>query len=196
MPFGLVEAEVDDDVSRIIAARLSEIVEHLNIMRTVKWFADDSVTAGDWVQFEAPLNIDVGIDSNGGPLLMWNTPSSGQNEGARLLLHGSEYNMVDASLYIDEGKLTRRPSMSRTAFFIDYLKTTGAADAELRNTIEGVLRQCDSALAEPTASWMSGYARVTLRSEPPQAWDGDNDPVLIASPLFVERVATPVEGDR
>lgn len=176
--------------------------------RASKWYADDQVEPGDWVQFDAPLNYMRVGESDFGPadnlsqseaLVFLEPRQEGESENyntPRLLLHGSMGHLVGGNR---ESMLDAGLSPSFGPEFFSMLGRCVPGDQLPDGLAETLVQQLDRRYGLSTAAWMTGYARVTLRSRienrvyDVDAWKSSRrseyrvqtESLIAASPLFV-----------
>lgn len=95
-PFGGVDLEPGPDPVRSRLQHLKQVIRQVE--RTARWFTEPGLFAGEWVQFEAPLNHLV-LDGGFRDMLLFvdppvpvdGYPSAGR---VRLLMHGSARHLL------------------------------------------------------------------------------------------------------
>lgn len=172
--------------------------------RASKWFADDTVQPGEWIQFEAPLNYAVMETPDVAPtvLLLDARMRRGRPQShvrPRLLLHGSAAHLL--------GSHAPAPSVDLSTVLRDLIPGSAAPAVRLlirdlqsrertQDSLHGsehnalhhyptpmlrrFVRSLDHKMGPESAAWTAGYARVTIRPDPTD--------VLVATPLYVEFV--------
>lgn len=200
----------DDDARR--RKHFDRVVTQIE--RSARWFADDAVAAGDWVQFEAPLNHVLLDRRDRPPLLLFTdrptvTDEHPTPDRLRLLLHGSAKHLLpvqrpprvpalsdDADVTDfgggdSAGSLWSSPSALRV--LLDGMRARERPSADpgnpllpLGDTVGTVLYAVDRRSAPETAAWQAGYARVTAAVRMP-----GGKRCVVASPLYVEHATAP-----
>lgn len=150
--------------------------------RSPRWFEDEDVRAGDWVQFDVPVTYAV-IDSGAGRQLFF-AQTRNPVRPLTLLLYGSELNLLASDL-----PEHRADALAST---VDNLSTVirgladspessliGACDGWLRRGVLEVLNRLDGPLVAGAhvEGWARAVTTVPLDAPPAQ--------VLIATPLYV-----------
>ena len=227
--FGELEVEVGDKPADQVAA-LSEVVRHLDNNRKIYWFADPSLQPGSWIQFETQLNFDGHFDTTtpilGGPVVFWNTVRDVDEQGSRLILHGSSKHMISE---VQPANVVHHVPYSGPSF-LEWLSdmnlqssvrenvgkdpwAPSGPDEEMDQDFRNLLWTLDGRRPATTASWMAGYARVTTYIPEWPHWrtvlsqaEADSGelyrqhirslrrPIVVASPLFVQRIDGPSSG--
>jgi hypothetical protein len=174
-------------------ASLNCVLHHMLIDSDAppRWYQEDGLQPGQWVQFEARMNYEIvagdpaGSDT-GGVLVFWEVSDQDADEGEegtqRLLLHGSPKHLLSA-----EGGAETEPyrRVSEAPAFLRRLAAVGKNEKKSSHRpavalVTYLLSELDGFPAE-TAFWVSGHARVTA------VVSSDNDSrVVVASPLYVE----------
>lgn len=98
-PVGSVDVDPVRGPDAERARRLERVIEQ--VARDARWYTDDGLWPGQWIQFEAPLNYGVLDDKYFGQMVVFldsgspapNYPAGGT---VRLLLHGSGSNLAGA----------------------------------------------------------------------------------------------------
>ncbi|MEU9877171.1 SAVMC3_10250 family protein [Streptomyces phaeochromogenes] len=98
-PFGGLGLEPEaPDVERERTERLEQIVGHVSL--SARWFTEDGLLPGTWVQFEAPLNYRILHGTAHDMVIFFDVrhPMEGYETGGsvRLLLHGSAQHLTEA----------------------------------------------------------------------------------------------------
>jgi hypothetical protein len=190
--------------------QLTQVVAQIE--RTAVWFADPAARPGQWLQFEAPLNCVTVF----GILFLTNPPT--QDDPAigatRLLLHGSAEHSwtglrpanVPAPQAMTE--VAPRPDGSaQTLFTVDSVAVllrllsaqrppadgpdplAAPAGTNLAAASTALLAALDARTYPETATWMTGFARLTARV------DADPATHILASPLYIEYAPPPDRPD-
>jgi hypothetical protein len=147
-------------------AHFDEVVDHISGI--ARWYAEDGLATGDWVQFESPMGYTVTGDDRV-PILIFAEPPGDR----RLVLHGSPHHLTGEAL-----PEVRRPDMflSHGPMFQRALARLLLPEADGRARLHALLDDVEDAFADDVLTPMSGYARVTTTSHPG---------LVVASPLFV-----------
>jgi hypothetical protein len=191
---------------------LLEVKTHLEDSRKILWFADPTAQSGNWIHFETKLDYafprepNASDDEAGSFVVFWNPPTSANEQGAILILHGSGKHMIEGgALQRDSREFEVRSPYSQaralqdwSRFYSEEFFDPGNEPLEQRRFLEGVtnlLRYCYQSVAEGSAAWMSGYARVTAtdRSRSRGLWPYQDVPIVVASPLYVSRTDAPTD---
>lgn len=181
---------------------LARVLRHINnSTRPPKWFTDEGLQPGDWIQFEAPLNYKYFEKGKGlgrqirqkySAILFWDVQLADTTcSPARLLLHGSPENLVDR-VFIENAQ---RPIGGKIGPSSPPGILSLLGEPRMLGHILGMLSE---SMPAETASWMSGYARVTMNAQVPRDPSEDHfknpcivSRVVVASPLYVEYVTAP-----
>ncbi|MCG3752733.1 SAVMC3_10250 family protein [Amycolatopsis sp. Poz14] len=165
---------------------------------SARWYTDDELVPGQWVQFEARLNYRVVHGgSHGGQsaaLLFWE-PANGDEP--RLLLHGSPEHLV-GTRKTPPAETIGLP-ISHSGGMADFLdELTGKSFSQALHFLLGDL---DRRTPPELAGWMAGYARLTadlaVTNTPAHFTREERTPptrVVLASPLYVEYTSAPEPG--
>lgn len=214
----LVEISVNAalDVEKSKLKHLAQVIAHIE--KSARWFLDPQATAGQWVNFEAPLNylmVNRGdrdlvffVDRN---VATADYPTGGS---ARLLLHCSSTHLRIGN------RLTRVPAPpgesvvmgggSGPDVFVEdsiklllkTLRSQGPPSNEnqplpavmlashLPSATTRLLRAIDARLYPETAAWMAGYARITASFAVPSSFE-ESVRYILASPLYIEHTIPP-----
>lgn len=157
----------------------------------LRWFTEDGLQPGQWIQFEARLCVVEVRAWRAPPVVFFAEPGVGHPApGCRLVLHGSPEHVLGAA--VDVPRITMRGGAS-DARGIGYLlaelpDTDGEVVAPVRVSrfnVEMLRLGLARRLDPRTAVWLGGCARVTV--------DAAEFGVLIASPLHVEYVSPPAD---
>ena len=141
-------------------AHLDAVVEHLSGI--ARWYAEDGLVAGDWVQFETALGYTVFE-----PLLLFAEPPGDR----RLVLHGSPHHLFGGGT-APEGPatgLSHRPALRAVL-------ARFASHEHRHPRLDALLDHVEEAFAPGAVTPMTGFARVT---------DTGYAGLVVASPLFV-----------
>jgi len=144
-------------------SHLDDVIDHLSGI--ARWYQEDGLTPGEWVQFETTMSYLV-LEGRSSVLLFADEPGT-----HRLFLHGSPWHLVGVSappttqLSIS---VSLGPALQRA--LAAHVDNPGARPL-LGRLLDDVADPFDAELAVP----MNGYARVTAVGE------GG----VVASPLFV-----------
>ena len=147
-------------------AHLDAVVEHLSGI--ARWYTEDDLATGDWVQFETALGYTVtGTDRL--PVLLFAEPPG----EPRLVLHGSPHHLVGGAL-----PDVPRPELfaSHGPMFARAVSRLLAQERDGRDGIRALLDDVAEAFAPDLLTPVNGYARVTMTSD---------SGLVVASPLFV-----------
>lgn len=173
--FSLTDEAVTADLERVLRYL------HVHSAKPPRWYTEDGLEPGQWVQFEARMNHEVvGPAAEPGTtvLVFWEVPGDAP---VRLLLHGSPKHLVSAT-QTDEpspySTLSRAPGFLRV--FTDLEKDGSPGPRPSLARVTSLLAELDTFPAE-TAHPVSGVARVTVVLRP-----GDDATIVVASPLYVE----------
>ena len=153
-------------VDQPAGAHLDAVVDHLSGI--ARWYTEDGLATGDWVQFETSLGYTVaGTDRV--PVLLFAEPPGDR----RLVLHGSPHHLVGGAL-----PDVPRPDMflSHGAMFARAVSRLLVREAGGPDGLHALLDEVGDAFADDVLTPMSGYARVTMTTHPG---------LVVASPLFV-----------
>jgi hypothetical protein len=205
-PLGMGEVQVGlaDEVANRYAQLVRVLKELDRSERAPRWYEEDGLNPGDWVQFEAPLNFFF-LPSRRSrqlqPVLMFlqPPPTQTQHGAVRLVLHGASVHLL--------GGRDREPQSAWLSpsfaweFFreMEEFLADKVAIAQSSNEPElfmaRAISELDYEFGVATASWMAGYAKVTMQTS---TWerpyrDDDSEPsqLVVASPLYVEYVSEP-----
>lgn len=197
------------DASGSAVPNLDVVIDQIErSARSSKWYVDDRVMPGSWVQFDTPLNYarvgesdflnpDSVLQSDALVFLEpRHEPTDGNDIKTRLLLHGSASHLV--------GGNRTRPSNAglSPSFGPEFFAMLGRCvpgDRLPGDLAETLIQQLDRSHGPSTAAWMAGYARVTLRTRiDTRIYDHDYwkrtgqsryqsqyQTLITASPLFV-----------
>jgi hypothetical protein len=149
-----------------VDGRFDEVVDHL--AGIARWYTDDGLAPGDWVQFETSLGYTV-TGAEQIPVLLFAEPPGDR----RLVMHGSPHHLVGEAL----PDVPRPPLFSsHGAMFARALSLLLRPDADGRTRLHALLDEVGDAFADDVRMPMNGYARVTRTDYPG---------LVVASPLFV-----------
>jgi hypothetical protein len=156
--FGQVGIEQQGD------SHLDDVIDHLGGI--ARWFEEDGLSPGEWVQFEATMSYLVLEPPRASAVLLF----ADEPGGRRLLLHGSPDHLVGTppGTRLPAPSVSLGPVLSRT--LAAYVDNPGARPL-LGRLLDHVADPYDPELA----ARMTGFARVTA------VGDGG----VVASPLFV-----------
>jgi Family of unknown function (DUF7019) len=203
-PFEMGEVTVGlGDSIPSLRSRLSNAVRDLEKSdHHIRWYAESDLTAGEWVIFEARMNFDT-LSNHGRPeiganaLFFWEPDGAAQNYDARLLLHGSAEHVI-GELVGNDQRVPRGFSIS--ANFFSYLRDQGSTPSgsvgakAFGEDVEELFVYLSSTQPAASATWLAGYARVTLPALSQTASPDTsqrNRRIVVASPLYVERIPPP-----
>ncbi|MEV4311185.1 SAVMC3_10250 family protein [Actinocrispum sp. NPDC049592] len=186
----------EPDVPRATSRDIDRVLKKLDKMgRYAKWFQDDSLSPGEWVNFEAPLAYDILTFEGLAPIVVFHA-WPGQ-DGGTFLLHGSPQSLVGF------GKVTGTPVAggfgSATHEFRHLLERlaegpngrdshTPAGKADTLTALKRLIGALDYDFFNEKSQYrnvptfsalMAGFARVTFAYG---SW-------LAATPLYIEYVA-------
>ncbi|MEV6440968.1 SAVMC3_10250 family protein [Amycolatopsis sp. NPDC051716] len=194
---------------------LAKVLDHLESSRVVRWYEDDRLQAGDWIQYEARLNYTLANTAHPiateivGPIVLFWDARQDDKQSTRLLLHGHPEHLVGQAA-------TETPTRERSFFgnpsdahgfreFVSMLESGEWAektkkwaemnerlgfDVSLHVNLGWILSRMDRAVPQEYAAWMAGYARVTASMQC-EYLDGKSARLVVASPLYVELVGEP-----
>ncbi|MEW2467911.1 SAVMC3_10250 family protein [Streptomyces sp. NPDC046994] len=203
-----LEAAGDPDTQRQKQEHLALVIRHIE--ERALWFQDPDARAGQWIYFEAPLNV---LASEEQPdTIMFLDPEPGEVEGyeqphgARLLLHGSRSHLLIG----DVGSVPlpvvpfSRSLWNVTQFALRLLSSVSPPTAEdlqghdpdlyfggvsvplqVEHTLSDLIFASQFVAGAWSAAWMRGYARVSATLAI-HGLDEEPSPCLLATPLFVE----------
>lgn len=148
-------------------SHLDDVIDHLGGI--ARWYQEDGLTPGEWVQFEATLSYLVlrqPDDHSFSVLLFADEPGR-----RRLVLHGSPEHLVGAPAppVAEVSDLTASFGANLKMMLHRYMRSPD------ERTLLGRLLDFEDPFDPELAAPMTGYARITT------AGDGG----LVASPLFV-----------
>jgi len=192
---------------------LARVLRYIdNSDRPPRWFAEEGVRPGDWVQFEARLNYKI-VTARRSPtpssgLLFWEPPLPHTNSPPRLLLHGSPEHLMDVDGFQQPSTMTIGLALSHPAGLVEFFDSLHGES--FSQTLWYLLDDLDERIPPELASWMAGYARVTANimvadtpeyelQPPPHISPSRQQPppghrrfrVVVASPLYVEYATAP-----
>jgi hypothetical protein len=141
-------------------SRLDDVIDHLS--GSARWYQEDDLTPGEWVQFEATLGYTV-YEAPSPILLFAEVPGA-----RRLLLHGSPEHLSGMA----QPQVTEWPRLQMMSHgpAVRHIIATLTGDAMAR-----MLGPVEDPYDPDIAAAMTGYARITTQA--PNA--------VVASPLFV-----------
>lgn len=198
-PVGSVDLYAGEPMAKPTTAHLQAVIA--KIETEAKWLNDPEVCPGQWVQFEMPMNYiivssvnlpgrglrSVIVEGETGPLLFLDSNDT-QARGPRLLLHGSARHLLGHNTRPDQVELQTEYN-SGDRFLLQFLRSSvrdplkdgGDGHPHPGIALRSLVRHLDERMGRETASWMAGYARVTMRV----------GGAIGATPLYVERVSPP-----
>lgn len=208
-PVGSVDVDPVRSADAERARRLERVIDQ--VARDARWYAEDDLRPGQWIQFEAPLNYNVLDQRYFRRMLVFLEPAGGS---VRLLLHGSARHLAgtpspvrvadsveDESGYGGGGESGGGGQSSggyvHLARNVELLiGTMTSADSSpeaaasvpppsLAAATTRLVAALDAQTYPETAAWMTGYARVTVALR-----DGGTR-YVVASPLNVEHTDPP-----
>ena len=172
----------------------------------------DGLTAGDWISFKILVNQYVPADDvfASAVFFLQRGRSEGDGSPVRILLHGSAENLRVRRAEDESSSEDRIASESRLFDELklpeEDLRTTmtalAALDAETAapwqpdefcDRVQKAIRFIEAQVSPATATWTTGYARVTAVCGPSPA---QAERLLVASPLNVEYVTSPPAARR
>lgn len=193
-------AEVERNLVPGNAERLHQVEEH--IARQARWYTEDGLRPGQWVQFEAPMDhrvlSDPGADLSHQPEMVVFVDAASA-ESIRLLLHGSAAHLVGSKRPAQQwltsdllGFHELAVRMARQEAAGEAEETDARADAARSGGFEfgtsRLIAKFDRPTGLETAIWMRGYARTTVVTE----YEGIR--YVVASPLYVEYTDPPEDA--
>jgi hypothetical protein len=147
-------------------SHLDDVIDHLGGI--ARWYEEDGLTPGEWVQFETAMSYVVLEFEDLWPILLF-AEAPGDR---RLVLHGSPEHLIGApappTTKLPWLNMSRGPALKRLLAALAKQLGTRPRIGHLLDHVEDPF---DPELAAP----MTGYARVTATG----------DGVVMASPLFV-----------
>ncbi|MFE1230244.1 SAVMC3_10250 family protein [Streptomyces sp. NPDC058745] len=196
-----VEAAADSDTDRQKQKHLALVVRHIE--EQALWFQDPVARAGQWVYFEAPLNVFVTYTQPDTVMFIDTQPGAvdeyDQPDGARLLLHGSSSHLLSTVPYIPLeyepiGRQSGPPVPTMTLAALSEVSLPTAEDqagstpvikrpGSLPSKVHKLFRAAQNATSVRSAVWMRGYARITATIGISK---GGRTPCVLATPLYVE----------
>lgn len=214
-PLGMGEVKVGlgDEVANRYP-QLARVLKELDRSdRAPRWYEEDGLKPGDWVQFEAPLNFFFlgreGWRREWMRVLMFLQPPPvhAGHGGVRLVLHGAPVHLLGAS-QSEPQSTWLSPSFglrffrAMEEFLADQVTTAPSPEDRKDWYLTQAVEELDREHRATTASWMAGYARVTMQpttSRSPRSTNvvprgeqhSARQQLLIASPLYVEYVSDP-----
>ncbi len=194
--------------------RLAAVSAHLGT--SASWYESEGVIGGQWVLFDVPL-----VYALSGPLVLFcDTLNPRELDQTRLLLHGSVSSLMQDAREEAAGAGAALPSGASSAAFVRDLEAAFLSlnfvdepvneppmlpadpTAQLRRSVARVISALDANYPPITAGWMTGLARVSAAFPALDAVSASADVVggaiesapgriIVASPLYVERVPVP-----
>ncbi|NEA18641.1 SAVMC3_10250 family protein [Streptomyces halstedii] len=179
------------------ADQLASVVEYID--RRAPWYWEPEVRAGTWMYFEAPLFAFLPMMESLETVLFTDVPpghAQGHEppHGTRLLLHGSRGHLLAEV----PPTTLRAPGVNRSRLHMAMLalepvavptadqldtpappRTPSLSELSLGGLV-GALSELSDA-----ATWMRGYARVSLVTQALDSETGAGCPLVVATPLFV-----------
>ncbi|MEU6170167.1 SAVMC3_10250 family protein [Streptomyces tanashiensis] len=196
-----LEAAADSDTDRQKQNHLALVIRHIE--EQALWFQDPAARAGQWVYFEAPLNVFVTFMQP--DTVMFIDPHPGavdgydQSHGARLLLHGSSDHLLSAVTpvrleYEPIGRQSGPPIPDMSLAPLSEVSLPTAEDQAgptpvikrpggLPSKLHKLFGAAQKATSVQSAAWMRGYARITATIGISK---GGRTPCVLATPLYVE----------
>jgi hypothetical protein len=184
-PFVEVTVSLSDEAT-VGVPDLGPVLRYLDTdsAQPPRWYMENGLEPGQWIQFEALMNYDILTDAPGQPdsgmLVFWDVSLTGEPDLVRLMLHGSPGHLVDAEVNEQPNNRFGKSTAYHFLHALNHLlSSTEAPDQPPAFRLAKLLSTLDQVPPE-TASWVAGYARVTAiqNGEPPR--------VVVASPLYVE----------
>ncbi|WP_158894822.1 SAVMC3_10250 family protein [Amycolatopsis anabasis] len=196
---------------------LDEVIAQIEeSTRAARWYADETVRPGQWVQFEAPLNYSaMGRKYFHSAVLFLD---SGQQD-VRLLLHGSPEHLLigrDRRVAVDSeldkfAEGLNSPSYEYFWYYVaggrygltfhtdprDAIRAVwaegpqGFSKGDIQSALRLTVDLLDERFSPVTAAWMAGYARVTASTTLLRQPGTDPARLVVATPLYVEYVHPP-----
>jgi hypothetical protein len=187
-----VEANVDYDPVAAAAgttATLDQAEEFIRSKWPVRWWAEEELEPGEWIQFETKLAYGVltsPVNASRQILFFWGRDDT--DDSIQLLLHGSPRHLVHTHGEVPAGAV----DASMVAGLFSYLDGVDRGEMEAGATrrpgarVARIVRELRYIAPDETAGWLSGLARVTF-----SAPGTSGQRLVVASPLVVEHVPAP-----
>lgn len=161
--------------------------------RWLYWYEDESVDAGDWVEFEARLGVTM-VENVGEPIVIFTSAPSAGGDTA-LLLHGSQASLMSSS-HVDSpptGSGSSPANLSTILAGFDAPsredKFPNTADRLVSNSLDLLVSSQAATVGYPR---LEGWARVTARIVlGEQALRPSLKAILLATPLYVRYIGAP-----
>jgi hypothetical protein len=199
---GQISIEGYDEKWTAAYRRLSQVKKSMETSdRAPRWYEDDQVEPGEWVEFESSMVY--AVIQNQGQSLLFFTQAICANRDTGLLLYGSPNNLLSNEPTTPASMDVLDSTVDSLARFIRGLIRTqesdliGASGEWLHNGAIAILDQMRGPLI--ASAYVEGWARVITMSDSPgeriedteHRLDGQysqNLPerILIASPLYVQ----------
>lgn len=171
---------------------LAAVIEDLeNSERHIRWYAEECVNAGDWIVFDARMNFATSRELDTPVLFFWEPNPAVKNGSTQLLLHGSAHHLVGAPPPEVQHPMSFFSGVSdffRYLASVDFPPSRDKSSSGYSQAIEFTLQTLNWQLPPEAASWMAGYAKVSIVVQPDEHF---NQTVVVASPLYVEQVWAP-----
>jgi len=146
---------------------LDDVIDHLSGI--ARWYQEDGLKPGEWVQFDTPMSYLVLEFEDQPPVLLF-AEAPGDR---RLILHGSPEHLIGApdppTTMMPWLGMSRGPTLQRLLLAI-------AKRSGLPRRIGELLDHAGDPFDPELAAPMTGYARITY---------SDNFGAVVATPLFV-----------
>lgn len=208
-PVGSVDVDPVREPETERARRLERVIAQ--VARDARWYTEDGLRPGQWIQFEAPLNYNVLDQRYFRRMLVFLEPPGGS---VRLLMHGSARHLAgtpspvrvagsvedmsggggggesggggqSSGGYVHLARNVELLIGTMTSADADPSVTPPVPPPSLGTATSRLVRALDARMYPEIAAWMTGYARVTVSLR-----DGD-DRYVVASPLNVEHTEPP-----
>ena len=199
LPFAELKVAFSEDSDRQMPD-LAKVLRRIDRSeRWARWWEDEGLEPGDWVQFETRMNYTVVSDPRGeqqgvdaSPLLFWQPSTKKWVPGqSRLLLHGSPKHLVGERPATSD-ELHISPVGSAFPVLLDFMANLASEGSTWEDNFTWLMNYLERRVPREAAIKVGGYARVTAVSaiaHPRTSFDRLYDevvPLLVASPLFVE----------
>jgi hypothetical protein len=148
-------------------SHLDDVIDYLS--GTARWYQDEGLAFGDWIQFEATLSYTVFAGEDFQPALFFV-----EAEGpGRLILHGSPQHLVGST----SPPVTELPWLNVSARLgLEALLTVLTGEPRRDVQFRRLFARFGDPFDPDAAAPMTGFARITY---------GDRHGAVVASPLFV-----------